>query len=381
MTWTTFASLTAATGAELDANYTALALQSMIPVTFSGSNTISMTISGATTVPAPAAYQNYLAFIGPAAANNTGATTAAFGSLGAKPVYKDAAAGVTALTGGEIINGNLITLVYDSALNSGGGGFHLSSQAPAIYPVVASSRGLSGSAPGSAKTAAWTATELVASAGIGGVAAKGSTLSLSFNGATTGVNGMDTGSTPTSGQLAVYAIYNPSTGVWGTLGYAPGASVSAASAYPGANAPSGYTLSALLWAGLTDGSGNVQYFRQIGSQIYITPAVVLNATAATGSWISLSLTGAVPYTALTVLGTLAGSGAFPLSLAVASTSGGLLPVYGIAGLPGSGTAINTYVVAVPFGPQPLLTPQSLWYQVGNASQTHIVAINGYTVQC
>jgi hypothetical protein len=60
-----------------------------------------------------------------AVASNSGATTARVGSLAVLPVYKDKSGGPTALAGGEIIIHNFVTLIYDAALNSGGGGFHL----------------------------------------------------------------------------------------------------------------------------------------------------------------------------------------------------------------------------------------------------------------
>lgn len=119
----TFAGLSVATGAELDQNFAALGALTTIPCTVSGTNALALTPLANT--PTVSGYANYQAFSCVASATNTGATTAAVGSLAALSVYKDKSTGPTALAGGEIVNHNLITLTYDSALNSGAGGFHL----------------------------------------------------------------------------------------------------------------------------------------------------------------------------------------------------------------------------------------------------------------
>lgn len=123
MTITLFTGVSTATGAQLDANLTAVSNQAPIPCTASGTNAIALTQeAGFYTV---TAYGNNMQFSAVAAGNNSGPVTAQLGSLGALNVYKDSAAGPVALTGNEIISGNAFTLLYDIALNSGAGGFHL----------------------------------------------------------------------------------------------------------------------------------------------------------------------------------------------------------------------------------------------------------------
>jgi hypothetical protein len=68
--------------------------------------------------------------------------------------------------------------------------------------------------------------------------------SATFNGATVGANGMDTGSIPASSFLALYAIYNPTTQASALL--ASSAASTRAEIYGGANMPAGYTASALI---------------------------------------------------------------------------------------------------------------------------------------
>lgn len=108
---------------ELDTNFGDVAAMGALPCTISGQNalTLNTIISGFTL----ATYFNYMTFAGIAVQSNTGPVTAAYGAASPLSVYKDSPAGPVALTGGEIIAGNAIWLTYDSALNSGAGGFHL----------------------------------------------------------------------------------------------------------------------------------------------------------------------------------------------------------------------------------------------------------------
>ena len=108
-----------------DSNYAALGVLTPIPCSVSGTNALVLTpLTNTPTVPA---YQNYSPFTCIAAATNTGAATARIGSLAALAIYKDTANGPTPLVGGEVPQGNLISLTYDSALAGGSGGFHLRS--------------------------------------------------------------------------------------------------------------------------------------------------------------------------------------------------------------------------------------------------------------
>lgn len=121
----TFANLTTAQMVALDQNDAALGALGIIPCTVAGSDALVLTPNANTpTVPA---YANYQQFSGIVTTNNTTAGTARIGSLAILPIYKDSPSGPIALTGGELVQNNMFTLQYDSALNSGGGGFHLAS--------------------------------------------------------------------------------------------------------------------------------------------------------------------------------------------------------------------------------------------------------------
>lgn len=123
-----FKSVTAATGQDLDNDFAAVGQMGVLPCTVTGTNALVLT-PGANT-PTILAYSNYQRFSGVAANTNSAATTARVGALSILPVYIDTGAGPAALGGGEIVQNNLIEWVYDSALNSGSGGFHLTSSVP-----------------------------------------------------------------------------------------------------------------------------------------------------------------------------------------------------------------------------------------------------------
>src|SRR5713101_1633352 len=113
----------------LDNNFTTFGALVPIPCTVAGTNSLTLTQNGTGVVPTPtiSAYSTNMAFSGIASGTNTGPVNATIGSVGIVNVYKDGAAGPVALTGNEIILGNAFTLRFDAALNSGAGGFHLTS--------------------------------------------------------------------------------------------------------------------------------------------------------------------------------------------------------------------------------------------------------------
>lgn len=137
-----FTSVTAATGAQLDANFNAVGKLGIIPGVLTGTNAITHTPT-AGIFPPITAYSNYLRVAGIVAVTNTSATTLLVGALAAKSVYLDGAAGPVALAGGELIVGNLATFAYDSALNAAAGGWHLISMIPVteMLDLIGSTQG------------------------------------------------------------------------------------------------------------------------------------------------------------------------------------------------------------------------------------------------
>ena len=119
---------------------------------------------------------------------------------------------------------------------------------------VGTSRNLKCSITAASATATFTADELVLGTALNGQKYHISSLSTSINLATTGAGGMDIGSAPVSGYVAIYAIYNPTTSTSALLAVNT-TSVTAPEVYGGSKMPSGYTASALIAVWPTDSSG------------------------------------------------------------------------------------------------------------------------------
>lgn len=140
-----FSTVTQANTTWLDANFNAAGLLGTLPCTVAGTNTLTLTPIGS--IPAPnLELQSLVRVSGVAVNNNTGATTAAVAGLSALPVYKDTPSGPTVLSGGEIVADNSFVLIYDAALDTGGGWHLETSPANAAGTVtsVGSGTGLTG---------------------------------------------------------------------------------------------------------------------------------------------------------------------------------------------------------------------------------------------
>lgn len=129
-----FYNATNPTGAQLDSDLAALGNLTPIPCVAAGTNTINLTPIANT--PTISAYATGMQFTAVAASTNTGASTGKVGSLATSSIYKNSANGPIPLSGGEIVASVAFTLMYDSALNGGSGGFHLM-----IAPVISPSGG------------------------------------------------------------------------------------------------------------------------------------------------------------------------------------------------------------------------------------------------
>lgn len=116
--------------------------------------------------------------------------------------------------------------------------------------------------------------------------------SISFNGASVGAGGMDAGAMPASGDLSIYAIYNPTTATWSSLGctYA----TSHGETYTGAAMPAGYTISRLISVHRTTAASQFTPFVQVGRRINIG-RILINAGLNSPTWTSV---GTVPTPAL-----------------------------------------------------------------------------------
>lgn len=231
-----------------------------------------------------------------------------------------------------------------------------------------------------------TATELVVAAdeiqvaaSLGGATTIVSSLSVTLNIGTTGLNGMDTGSASASAGLSLYAIAGPgeTPGVLACLG-----STSNGTIYSGAHMPTGYTQSALIGSYLMNGSAQFNSFNQLDRQIVLdTPIPVLSNGTAT-SWTEISLSGVVPNNAKICSGSAsiviaASGGENDLSIASDNTGAGSIA---ISCRPGAATGGgNTYSIGVPFSGLFLLTAQAIWYRFSTITGgSGNILINGYS---
>ena len=236
--------------------------------------------------------------------------------------------------------------------------------ATAIPAVVGTMSGLVGAGTASAKTASWTVNELILETILGGITYKGTSLSLAFNGATVGVNGMDTGSMPSGADLSIYAIYNPTSTLFGTLGTL--GATSNGPIYTGANMPAGYTASCLIWAGVTTGVDFIQFY-QFGRKVWIAETSI--ASGLSGGPTLQSLAVAVPAAATTFFPIVQLTGASQGEILLSPVTPSIVSLqYGVAVLNTSSSLPEC----------PIVTSQDTYYSVSGAGATFNLAINGYT---
>lgn len=191
---------------------------------------------------------------------NSGASTLAVNGGTAYPVYSHAN---QALQGGEIVANGLVEVEWNSSLtawvlcgNSGGAlpvaaasksnhALQMGQLPSIVTGVIGQSRNARMNVTSASAIADFLADELVVNSGLGGNQYRLSNVGVRITLTTTGVGGMDTGSPPATGFVAIYVIYNPANGSVGLLGVDATSSV-APEVYGGSNMPSGYTASALV---------------------------------------------------------------------------------------------------------------------------------------
>lgn len=246
-------------------------------------------------------------------ATNTGATTINPSSFGAITVLKDTTAGPVALTGGEIIQNNPISVVYRASDNA----FHLLN--PPIQSASGSTAPLCGAYGYQATNNAGspntkidiTATRAVMVSATGQVINRGS-VSVTINTAVNGANGLDTGSLTLNSVYYFYLIDN---------GSAPAGLISLSSTSP--TLPTNYTYVCRVGAIVTDSSSHVFGFIQSGANTALTSAslAVITATAGncnTGTFASFAVTNA-PVTANQIVGGMLQGSASRIGIGASST--------------------------------------------------------------
>jgi hypothetical protein len=325
---------------------------------------------------------------------NTGASTYAPDGLTAIPIY---GLGLQPLQGGELALNGIAILVRMTitGVNSGnpiavlmecaGGAQQVAPATQSQHAVqmgqaagvVGSVRNLVMSVTAASATATLTADEIIVETALGGVRYCLPSFSKTINLATTGAGGMDTGAAPVSGYVALYAIYNPTTGTAALL--AQNASTLKPNVYGGANMPAGYTASALLAVWPTNGSGQFVVGSQVDRRFVGANVSVYNLNAGV-ALSSLSLTSAVPANAKRCSGWLVGSN-------TNASASGIVNLYSNS----AGTVCNILYAMItvgasstmssPFAGLELLTPQTCWFSVGAGTGTPgaQIVINSYEI--
>lgn len=224
--------------------------------------------------------------------------------------------------------------------------------------TTGSSRNLKMSVPAASASASITADEIIVSTSLGAGTYRLSGFNKTINLATTGAGGMDTGTAPVSGFVAIYAIYNPTTGVSALLAKDATSAVQP-TIYGGANMPAGYTASALVSVWTTDASGLLKTGYQIDRFVWTAGFGVLSTTTANGTLTALNISAAVPMNAVSAKVrtsiAAANSGTTMITSVAGSTSRvGISTSAGTS--PSSAAGLTTEAGIIP-----IITPQTIFY--------------------
>ncbi|KVR68734.1 phage tail protein [Burkholderia cepacia] len=227
-------------------------------------------------------------------------------------------------------------------------------------------------------TATLTADEIIVESSLGSVGYKLPNFNRTVNLATTGAGGMDTGSAPVSGFVALYAIYNPTTGASALLARNATSAVQP-NVYGGGNMPAGYTASALVSVWQTTSGGLFNVGSQCDRTISTAGFNVLSTTTPAASYTAFSISGGVPPNAKTargyqsITGNTASAG---LSSSIAGSASGIGSAGQAGTMPTSSSSVTTSFPHVP-----LITPQTLYYLAAASSGTltFVVGVAEYTI--
>lgn len=238
--------------------------------------------------------------------------------------------------------------------------------------ITGSMKNASLSVTSAAASATFIASEVVVSTALGGQSYRLANYNQVINLATTGAGGMDTGTAPVSGFVALYAIYNPSTATKSIL--AVNATVVVQPAiYGGANMPSGYTASALISVLPTTAASLFALCQQIDNHVDMGSVTVLSTSVA--SSITTITSSGIPKNARMVGG----------STTVTSTSISAVSLSLYASDAPVGQKINNGTLSaggqqtVPFENLAIKTPQTIRYASANGAgtPTFIIAVSSY----
>ena len=238
--------------------------------------------------------------------------------------------------------------------------------------VIGDARNAKMSVTAASATATFTADELIVGIALGGLQYRLGSFSKTINLATTGAGGMDTGTVPASGYVALYAIYNPTTQASALLAVNTTSSIAPA-IYGGANMPAGYTASALVSVWRTTSSQFVIGYQQ-DRKIDIARANAFVGSSNNSSQVALSISGYVPSNAKMIYGDVyynSTSSGDSLLFSLSPTSGIVGQLF-FRGVPNANQAMYKINIQI---------AQSVYYSNTGASSSPVFAISlsGYEI--
>lgn len=243
--------------------------------------------------------------------------------------------------------------------------------------IVGESRNLRASVTVASASATFAADQVTVSESLTGKSYRLGSFSKVINLGTTGAGGMDTGLAPVSGVVAIYAIYNPTTGVSALLAANATAALQP-EIYGGANMPSGYTASALVSIWRTNASRLMNIGSQNDRRVHTEFVGLLDINSDSVPLVSMVAANYLSFNTKTFSGQLVvgNNGAVNTSIALnlAASSTGI-----------GGRWLNDFVLAagtgqVPFFDAPIITPQTFYTArvTGSAPARYQVIGSGYT---
>lgn len=242
-------------------------------------------------------------------------------------------------------------------------------------PVVGQTRNAKMSVTAVSTSATFTADEVVVGLALGGRKFLLGSFSQSVNLATTGAGGMDTGTAPVNGFVALYAIYNPTTGSVSIL--ATNAATLQGNVYGGGNMPVGYTASALISIWGTNASRQFVVGLQTDRQISTATGVAVTSSTAVSSFVPVTAATLIPFNAKYISGFLFSSSSNAGNAQTNISGNGLTGLQQVAG---SGTTGGTTSAVAPFNKLQLSTPQTFsWstFTTGGTLTGGNISITGY----
>ncbi|EKN6166740.1 phage tail protein [Yersinia enterocolitica] len=165
--------------------------------------------------------------------------------------------------------------------------------------VVGQSRNARMSVTSATQSATFTADELIVETSAG-QQYRLSAFNKTVNLGATGAGGMDTGSVPSAGFIALYAIFNPTNGAVALMAVNATATT-VPEIYSGANMPAGYTASALVSVWRV-ASGQFTVGEMVGRQINTPEQPLVTVTNTVSTLTELSISSVIPKNAKTIEG-------------------------------------------------------------------------------